>query len=81
MYQLTINIPEQRALALKLTPEELSQEMKLITTTEQQTIDPITTIQKFGSDLLETVGISFLIMFLIPVIPLLSYFIWKKFSR
>ncbi|MGD1808756.1 UPF0175 family protein [Dapis sp. BLCC M126] len=30
MYQLTINIPEETALALKLTPEELSQEMKLI---------------------------------------------------
>ncbi|MGK7919902.1 MAG: UPF0175 family protein [Trichodesmium sp.] len=30
MYQLTINIPEETALALKLTPEELSQEMQLI---------------------------------------------------
>ncbi|NEP77266.1 MAG: UPF0175 family protein [Okeania sp. SIO3B3] len=30
MYQLTINIPEETALALKLTPEEFSQEMKLI---------------------------------------------------
>ena len=81
MYQLTINIPEETALALKLTPEELSQEMKLITTTEQKTIDPVTTIQKFGRDLSKTVGISFSIMLLIAVIPLLSYFIWKKFSR
>ncbi len=30
MYQLTINIPEETALALKLTPEQLSQEMQLI---------------------------------------------------
>ena len=30
MYQLTINIPEETALSLKLTPEELSQEMQLI---------------------------------------------------
>jgi len=30
MYELTINIPEETALALKLTPEQLSQEMQLI---------------------------------------------------
>lgn len=30
MYELTINIPEKTALALKLTPEQLSQEMQLI---------------------------------------------------
>lgn len=30
MYQLTINIPEETALALKLTPEQLSKEMQLI---------------------------------------------------
>ena len=30
MYQLTINIPEETALALKLNPEQLSQEMQLI---------------------------------------------------
>ncbi|MEM1170931.1 MAG: hypothetical protein AAGJ08_18085 [Cyanobacteria bacterium P01_H01_bin.35] len=78
MYQLTTNIPKETFLPLKLTSEELSQEIKLITTTKQQTKDPIL---KFGSDVSKTFGITFSIMLLIAVIPSLSYFIWEKFSR
>ncbi len=39
MYQLTINIPEETALALKLTPEEFSQEIKLISAIKLYELD------------------------------------------